>query len=98
MIGAEEAKEIGLITYLVEDAELDARTDELVAKLAAGAPVALAQSKALLNEAADRTLREALEGETRAQTINFSGTDPATAFEAFMAKRKPEFTGEWAVK
>ncbi|WP_181783245.1 enoyl-CoA hydratase/isomerase family protein [Pseudonocardia pini] len=98
IIGAEEAKEIGLITYLVEDAELDARTDELVAKLAAGAPVALAQSKALLNEAADLTLREALEGETRAQTINFGGTDPAAAFEAFMAKRTPEFTGEWAVK
>ncbi|GAA4549450.1 enoyl-CoA hydratase/isomerase family protein [Pseudonocardia xishanensis] len=98
VIGAEEAKEIGLITYVVDDAELDAKADELVATLAAGAPVALAQSKALLNEAADRTLREALESESRAQAINFGGSDPAAAFEAFMAKRKPEFTGEWTAK
>jgi enoyl-CoA hydratase/carnithine racemase len=96
IIGADEAKEIGLITYVVDDAELDAKTDEIVGKLRGGAPMALAQSKVLLNEAADRTLREALESESRAQTINFGGNDPAAAFEAFMAKRQPEFTGEWA--
>jgi enoyl-CoA hydratase/carnithine racemase len=96
IIGAEEAKEIGLVTWVVDDDQLDAKTDEIVGKLRNGAPMALAQSKVLLNEAADKTLREALEGESRAQTINFGGNDPAAAFEAFMAKRPAEFTGEWA--
>lgn len=95
IIDAAEAERIGLVTYVVDEAELDAKVDEIVGRLRAGAPMALAQSKRLLNESADRTLREALEGESRAQTINFAGRDPAAAFEAFLAKRPPEFTGEW---
>lgn len=98
IIPATEAKVIGLVTYLVDDDALDATTSDVVTRLAAGPPVALAQSKALLDEAADRTLREALQSEARAQTINFSGTDAPAAFEAFLGRRTPAFTGEWAVK
>ncbi|MFR9806649.1 enoyl-CoA hydratase/isomerase family protein [Pseudonocardia sp. RS010] len=98
IIGAEEAERLGLVTYVVEPGTIDAFVADLATTLAAGAPVALAQSKRMLNENADKTLREALESEARAQTINFAGTDAPAAYEAFLAKREPVFTGGWAAK
>jgi enoyl-CoA hydratase/carnithine racemase len=95
MIGAAEAEQLGLVTWLVESGELDKFVDDLARRLAAGPPVALSLTKRLLNENADRTLTEALESEARAQTINFAGTDPAAAFAAFREKGEPEFTGDW---
>ncbi|KMS89813.1 enoyl-CoA hydratase [Streptomyces regensis] len=94
-VGPEEAADLGLVTWVKPAAELDAFVTETAKKLAAGPPVALAQTKALLNEGADATLREALENEARAQTVNFGTTDARAAFEAFRAKTEPTFTGEW---
>lgn len=94
-VGAEEAERLGLVTWVKPAAELDAFVDDTAAVLAAGPPVALAQTKALLNEGADATLREALESEARAQAVNFGTTDARAAFEAFRNKTEPEFTGEW---
>jgi enoyl-CoA hydratase/carnithine racemase len=59
--------------------------------------VALAQSKALLNENADRTMRDALASEARTQTINFATTDTPAAFRAFLDKTEAAYTGEWGV-
>ena len=56
-----------------------------------------AQSKALLNDGADATLREALANEARAQPGNFATADSAEAYAAFAAKRDAEFSGRWAV-
>jgi enoyl-CoA hydratase/carnithine racemase len=98
IIDAAEAQRLGLVTYLVEPEELDGFVTDLAKRLAAGPPVALAQSKALLNENADRTLREALESEARTQSINFATEDAPAAFQAFLNKTEPEFTGRWAVK
>jgi 2-(1,2-epoxy-1,2-dihydrophenyl)acetyl-CoA isomerase len=98
MIDAAEAKSLGLVTWVVPDAEIDAFVADLAGRLAAGPPVALAQSKALLNENADRTLREALAGEARAQAVNFATADAPAAFRAFRDKTEPRFTGEWAVR
>ncbi|MFC4945545.1 enoyl-CoA hydratase/isomerase family protein [Pseudonocardia sp. GCM10023141] len=97
MIGAAEARELGLVTWVVEPGEIDAFVDDLTARLAALPPVAVAQSKALLNEGADRTLRDALASEARAQSINFATADTRVAFEAFLAKTDATYTGEWAV-
>jgi 2-(1,2-epoxy-1,2-dihydrophenyl)acetyl-CoA isomerase len=97
MIDAAEAHRLGLVTWVVEPAEIDSFVADLGTRLAAAAPVAIAQSKALLHEGADRTLREALAGEARAQAVNFATADAPAAFAAFAAKREPEFTGEWMV-
>jgi len=96
-IGAEEARGLGLVTWVVAADEVDAFVDGLGARLVAGAPVALAQTKALLNEGADRTLRDALANEARAQGVNFATADVSEAFSAFTEKREPFFDGRWAV-
>jgi enoyl-CoA hydratase/carnithine racemase len=96
MIDAAEAHRLGLVTWVVEPEEIDGFVTDLGKRLADGPPVALAQSKALLNEGVDRTMRDALVSEARAQTINFATSDAAAAFAAFNEKREPSFTGEWA--
>ncbi|MDI3419195.1 enoyl-CoA hydratase/isomerase family protein [Streptomyces luteolus] len=98
MIDAAQAERLGLVTWLVAAEELDAFVADLGRRLAAGPPVAQAQNKALLNEGVDRTLRDALTNEARAQTVNFATEDAPAALAAFNEKREPEFTGEWAVK
>lgn len=96
-IGAEEALGLGLVTWVVEVDAVDGFVADLATRLAAGAPVALAQSKALLHEAVDSTMRGALANEARAQAVNLAGSDAPSAFSAFRERRSPEFTGGWAV-
>jgi 2-(1,2-epoxy-1,2-dihydrophenyl)acetyl-CoA isomerase len=96
-IDAEEARALNLVTWVVDADKIDAFVDDLADRLVDGAPVALAQNKALLNENADRTLREALAGEARAQAMNFATADVPEAYAAFVEKRPPRYTGRWAV-
>ncbi|MGQ9407676.1 enoyl-CoA hydratase/isomerase family protein [Mycolicibacterium gilvum] len=97
MIDADEAHGLGLVTWVKPAGEIDGFIDELADRLAAGPPFALAQSKALLNDGATATLREALANEARAQPGNFATADSAEAYAAFAAKRDPEFSGAWAL-
>lgn len=97
MIDAEEARALKLVTWVVEDAEIDAFVANLADRLAGGPPIALAQTKALLNEGADRTLRDALANEARAQVGNFATADAAAAYAAFAERREPSFTGQWTL-
>jgi 2-(1,2-epoxy-1,2-dihydrophenyl)acetyl-CoA isomerase len=85
------------VTWVVDAGKIDAFVDGLAARLVAGAPVALAQNKALLNENADRALREALAGEARAQAMNFATADVPEAYAAFTQRRPARYTGRWAV-
>ena len=93
IIDAEEADRIGLVNRVVPDGELDKFVDEWASRLAAGPPIALAQSKRLLNNAVGITLEQALDEEGAAQTINFSTKDTAEAVKAFLDKRTPTFEG-----
>ena len=97
-IDAAEAHALGLVTWVVGADEIDAFVTDVAERLAAGPPIALAHSKALLNEGADRTMRDALANEARAQVGNFATEDSAEAYAAFAEKRDPSFTGQWAVK
>ncbi|WP_037578569.1 enoyl-CoA hydratase/isomerase family protein [Phaeacidiphilus oryzae] len=97
-VDAPEARSLGLVTWVREDPELDGFVAEQAARLAAQPPVAIAQSKALLHEGVQASLREALENEARAQVVNFATEDAQAAKEAFLAKTTPVFTGRWAVR
>lgn len=96
-IDADEAAALGLVTWVKPAEQIDAFVDELADRLAAGPPVALAHSKALLTAGADATLPEALANEARAQPGNFATSDAGEAYAAFAQKREPTFTGRWAV-
>lgn len=98
MIDATEAERLGLVTWVKPPEEIDAFVADLTTRLASVAPVAAAQSKALLHENADRTLREALASEARAQAVNFATADAPEAFAAFTEKREPDFTGAWSIR
>jgi enoyl-CoA hydratase/carnithine racemase len=96
-IDAAEAQALNLVTWVVPGAEIDTFVDDLADRLAAGPAIALAQTKALLNEGADRTLRDALANEARAQVVNFTTADAREAYAAFAERREPTFTGRWVV-
>jgi enoyl-CoA hydratase/carnithine racemase len=98
MIDGGEACRLGLVTWVVEPEEIDGFVADLGARLASAAPVAIAQSKALLHEGAHSTMRDALASEARTQAINFATADAPAAFTAFNEKRDPVFTGEWALR
>jgi len=97
VVDAERALALNLVTWIEPADTIDAFVDDLAGRLGAGAPVALAQTKALLNEGADRTLRDALANEARAQAVNFATVDAPEAFSAFVEKREAKFTGQWAL-
>ena len=96
-IGAEEAHALGLVTWVQSAEEIDGFVRDLGQRLAAGPPVALAHSKALLKSGATSTLAEALANEARAQPGNFATVDSGEAYAAFAEKREASFTGKWAV-
>jgi enoyl-CoA hydratase/carnithine racemase len=94
IIDAQEAQRLGLVTWLKEHDEMGGFVAELAARLAAGPPVAMAQSKAMLNSATTQTFSQALAEEGRAAAINF-GTDAPAARRAFVEKTEPVFEGRW---
>jgi enoyl-CoA hydratase/carnithine racemase len=94
LIDATEADRIGLVNRVVDDEELDGFVADWAARLAAGPPIALAQTKRLLDESFESSLHEALDREGAAQTINFSTADTREAMAAFIERRDPVFKGE----
>jgi len=93
IIDATEADRIGLVNRVVPDGELDGFVADWAARLAAGPPIAIGQTKRLLNNSIGITLEQALDDEGAAQTINFTTADTAEAVSAFVEKRVPTFRG-----
>jgi enoyl-CoA hydratase/carnithine racemase len=93
IISAQEAERLGLVNRVVPVDELDAFVDDWAAKLAAGPPLALSMTKAMLNASANLSMADAVEREAVAQSLNFSTQDTAEAMLAFVQKRPPEFKG-----
>jgi 2-(1,2-epoxy-1,2-dihydrophenyl)acetyl-CoA isomerase len=93
IIDANEAEKLGLLNRLVADADLDAFVDDWAQRLIALPPIALAQSKRMLNNAMNVTLEEALDDEGVAQTVNFGTKDTPEAIAAWVEKRDPVFKG-----
>ena len=64
IIGAPDAEALGLVNRVVAAAELDDFVEDWARRLAAGPPIALAQTKRLLNNALGITLEQALDDES----------------------------------
>ena len=93
LIDSAEADRIGLVNRVVPEADLDAFVADWTQRLIALPPIALAQSKRLLNNAMNVTFEEALDDEGVAQSVNFSTKDTPEAIAAWVEKRPPVFKG-----
>ncbi|NLT25594.1 MAG: enoyl-CoA hydratase/isomerase family protein [Microbacteriaceae bacterium] len=91
-----EAVEQGLFSRWVADDELVDFTRERVTRAAAGAQLAFAASKKLVQDIRDRRigLWESIADENVAQGELCSSEDYAEGFKAFQEKRRPNFTGK----
>ena len=93
ILSAAEAAEMGLVNRVIADADLDEFVGGWAQRLAAAPPIALAQSKRLLNNSMGVTMEQALDDESAAQSINFATRDTIEAISAFVEKRSPTYTG-----
>jgi enoyl-CoA hydratase len=91
LVGAEEALRLSLVDKVVDDAEAEAR--RLAEQIAALAPVAVAGSKRLLDEAAKDLLERGLERELDLCARLFETEDAREGLKAFLDKRAPVFKG-----
>jgi enoyl-CoA hydratase len=92
-LDADEALAIGLVHQVHAEGALEEAVRALVEQIAAGAPIAVAQTKSTLLGSSDRTLDETLLEEARAQAIDFGTEDLKEALQAFSERRAPRFEG-----
>ena len=93
-VSATDALRLGLVGRVVPADQLAVEAKALAARLAAGAPKAMALTKRALDAAWDHDLDAALEYEAHLQDIAGRTKDHAEGMAAFMAKRPPRFSGE----
>lgn len=93
-IHADEALALGLVTRVVPAAELDDSVAALVEELERHSPLALAMAKRVLNAAYDGPLHLGLELEGLAYGLLRQTHDFREGVEAFVEKRRPDFTGD----
>jgi 2-(1,2-epoxy-1,2-dihydrophenyl)acetyl-CoA isomerase len=90
---AETAAQWGLVHRVVPAEQVAAEAMELAVRLAAGPTAAYRAVKTVLATAPTDTLEQTLANEARLQRQLGQTADHAEAVEAFLAKRRPEFTG-----
>jgi len=93
-IDAATAAEWGLVNIVVAPDQLDARTDELAARIAESSPLTLAIGKQAFYRQVDVLQDEAYELMAETMADNAVTCDAQEGMSAFLAKRKPKWTGK----
>jgi enoyl-CoA hydratase/carnithine racemase len=92
-VDADEAGRIGLANRVADEQKLNDEAETLLREVLTHSPVAIAQSKALIDHAAETPLEVELDREAEAQTTCVQSEDHREAVAAFFEKRSPRFTG-----
>jgi len=90
---SDKAAELGLINFVVPEADLAAETEKLAARLAAGPTLAYAKAKALVNRSLASGIADQLDAESQNIAASSLTEDFAEGVTAFVEKRKPTFEG-----
>ncbi len=93
MIGAEEAKRIGLVSHVFPADQLMPAVKEMAKKLAQGPPIAIKFMKRAVYKGIHNDLLSQLDFESFAQRTCMQTEDHKEAVKAFMEKRPPQFKG-----
>lgn len=93
VISAQEALAMGLITRVVDDAQLESEAFALARQLASGAPAALAGTKRLLWNGLGSGVDACMPEENRMQAHLSGMADAREGLAAVIEKRAPTFTG-----
>jgi enoyl-CoA hydratase/carnithine racemase len=92
-ISAAEAERLGLINYAVPAAQLDAKVDELAARVASMSPAVVRLGRDAFYAMADMAFDAALEYLQAMLTVNLGTDDAAEGVRAFLEKRDPVWKG-----
>ncbi len=92
-VSAEEGAAIGLITRMVEDADLSSAGAEARLTLTSAATRAVGAARNLLLDSFDGPLEAHLDRETRRIASSGATRDCREGVSAYLARRRPDFTG-----
>ena len=93
MIGADEAKSLGLVNHVFPLASLLEETRKILTKINSKAPIAIAKSIGLINQAAKGDAN-GFANEIKDFGVCFGTEDMKEGVAAFMEKRKANFQGK----
>ena len=91
--GVEEASAIGLVSHTVAASELDTALKDVVTRLLAKPPAALASTQRLLRTGSSQDILERMKLESEVFAERLGSAEAKEAFTAFFEKRKPNFGG-----
>ena len=91
---AEEAERWGFFNRLVPGNGLAEAAQEMATRIAAGPNFGHMMTKTMLAQEWSMSIDQAIEAEAQAQAICMQTQDFTRAYEAFVAKEKPVFTGD----
>ena len=93
IFSAHDAFQMGLVSELVPDAEVEKRAVDMAKHIAELPPLAIEQAKEAVLRGMDASLETGLALETKAIQLLFSSEDQKEGMAAFIEKRKPKFVG-----
>jgi len=91
---AKEACDMGLVSEITADADVEKRAVEMAQQIAALPPLAILQAKEAVMRGMDAALDTGLALETKSAQILFASQDQKEGMAAFIEKRKPKFQGK----
>lgn len=93
MIGAQEARRIGLVVEVVDVGGAGAAASSIAGAIASRGPIATRMAKEAVHRGTEMTLEQALRYELDLTVLLQTTADRAEGVRAFAAKRPPEFVG-----
>ena len=93
LISAKAAFEMGLVSEIVADAEVEKRALALAQQIAELSPLAVEQIKECVLRGMDASLDTGIALETKANQLLFASQDQKEGMAAFIEKRKAKFQG-----